>query len=401
MSSSAKTLLDYLQRKNPTVRCVRYRKVTKTNTTSAAWRTPESILKWDEFNFASLQTMYGGYLREALCHQYNDLRDYSNIPDYPLREIYDEDSFTSLIVSWNQAVVNNALAESQGFIQKCQERNEIFMAKGAQADYPGSNSQFRPDWAGTQPNEDQDNLPRNVLPGDSKMGRKFRSRLIETGDLDDLYLESDWMEPLKQVYNYCLQAKVRYGYILTEKEIIVLRIRPASETHPSPAIQSEKSSFSTQGSVTPKASAAAETTLEAFRETPATKAMRAGILEFKPITWKAGDKPDSNGQRLTINLALWWLHMMAMENSTIEDTYLSLRSTPWGPPPASCSGRNENHIPSNETRIPTPSAQQQQQTSGRKRKKSFLPDSDDEMNYLPTPKATPRQTRSMKRRQQE
>ena len=35
--------------------------------------------------------------------------------------------------------------------------------------------------------------------------------------------------PLSQIFTYCVRAKARYGYIITDKELVVLRIRSYTE----------------------------------------------------------------------------------------------------------------------------------------------------------------------------
>ena len=71
----------------------------------------------------------------------------------------------------------------------------------------------------------------NILPGDTKVGWKWSSRDIEVGDVESSYLATDWLEPIKQIYTYCIKLNVRYGNIITEKELIVTRIRPFSQDH--------------------------------------------------------------------------------------------------------------------------------------------------------------------------
>ena len=44
------------------------------------------------------------------------------------------------------------------------------------------------------------------------------------------------------------------------------------------------------------------------------------VVEYKAIDWDQTERSDSS-QGLTINLALWWLHMMASKNSSMENSY--------------------------------------------------------------------------------
>ena len=71
----------------------------------------------------------------------------------------------------------------------------------------------------------------SILPGDTKFGWKWSSRDLQVGDVDSIYLAKDWLEPIKQICTYCSKLKVCYGYIITEKELFVTRIRPFSQDH--------------------------------------------------------------------------------------------------------------------------------------------------------------------------
>ena len=52
------------------------------------------------------------------------------------------------------------------------------------------------------------------------------------------------------------------------------------------------------------------------------------VVEFKAIDWDQTERSDSS-QELTINLASWWLHMMASKNSSMENSYPALGQQIW------------------------------------------------------------------------
>ena len=91
------------------------------------------------------------------------------------------------------------------------------------------------------------------------------------------------------VHTYCVKVNARYGYIIMDEELVVLRIHPNEN---------------------------AEKTKGPRTYTPKEAAKNDGILECTLISWESGDQ-------LSVNLALWWLHLLAACNGSIE----------WGYPP--------------------------------------------------------------------
>ena len=89
----------------------------------------------------------------------------------------------------------------------------------------------QPDWAGVLRVSTQQRTS-SILPADTKVGWKWSSRDIQVGDVDSVYLAKDCLEPIKQIYTYCSKLRVRYGYIITEKELVFTRIRPFSLAGP-------------------------------------------------------------------------------------------------------------------------------------------------------------------------
>lgn len=65
---------------------------------------------------------------------------------------------------------------------------------------------------------------------------------------------------------------------------------------------------------------------------PAVRAGRSGTMEYKAIPWDIrSNQPQSTSETLTINLALWWLHLLAADASGIEDNYSPLADKPHFP----------------------------------------------------------------------
>ena len=247
----------------------------------------------------------GGELRRVLEQKF-DLQDYSGIPDFPFCEYSDEDSLEPLLIKWNHSVVSEALAKAQSFLNGMHD--PIYMVRGGQAEspYPGKN--WKPDWGCVRRSQlESPSKRKNLLPGDSKVSAKWSSKLIETGEIVYSRRSRDWMRPISQIYSYCARNNTRYGYIITDTELVAVRIRLGQQ-------YDLQTSFDTATSA-PKP-----------MKSVIVRARTEGVLEYKAIPWADGrNGARGNSKRMTINLALWWLHLIATGKTGIGEDYGSLR----------------------------------------------------------------------------
>ena len=170
------------------------------------------------------------------------------------------------------------------------------MAKGGHGWIPNipDKKSVRPDWAGitdrlTHQNE---TTPRrkcyvSILPGDSKLSTKWRSSL----DPED----AEFKRPFFQIFKYCELAKVRYGYLLTQEELVVVRVsrREQEETSDSdaPRRMSDRQLRNTVKKGQRAIHVPEDGEIGIYR-----------VLEFKSIPWE--DEAGTAGDNLSINLAL-------------------------------------------------------------------------------------------------
>ena len=315
MSSHWQTLLKYLRTPDPTVNGDRCPK--GGNTTQSTYDTPREVLEWEEFGYETLTRIYGGRLCDIL-NQTFDLVDFTNIPDFPFCRYYDEDSFQSLLVKWNLSVVTEALAKSQPLLLRA--RDHVYMVKGGQAPSPKAKAEekkkrgWKPDWGCTVGDSgptiapgDEDSEP-SLLPGDSKVSKKWSSSLIEPGRVQNRWGSKNWLSPLRQIYSYCLSNNRRYGYLITDIELVVVRVRLNRKTE--------------------------QTAQVIYSDTDSLRecARKYGVLEYKAIPWQtATGDPAQTACGLTMNLALWWLHLMATGNTNIGGDYGDLQDAVWAP----------------------------------------------------------------------
>ncbi len=339
MATFKQTLSDYLRSKNPDIHTKGCPRGSNTSSKRLAYLTPGLIEKWEDFGYDSLQKIYGGALHRVLKSEYS-CRDYSNIPQKPYCEIADENCLEMLLAMWNWRVVSEGLSKAQECLYGHQNSNVIYMAKGGRSRFAvGGN--FRPDWAGIQ-SDPEDDLsheetikPPNILPGDSKLGKKWSSNKIKDGLVKFEHLYSNWLKPLKQIYTYCVRANARYGYIITEEEVVVIRVRPIlepgelGETNDSREWQYEsEASKKEQETVDSQASFPdLDEGHDFILSSPVFKRVEDfGRLEYKAIPWSnAASLDPRRSNNLTVNLALWWLHIMASVSSNIKEQYAPLK----------------------------------------------------------------------------
>ena len=334
-------LLDYLQVKNPTL--FREKCLSGGNTFSKAnnYLIPGRIDKWEDFEYDSLQSVYGGALYRVLTREFS-YNDFSTIPRVPFRELSDEDSLDTLLTKWNQSVVSEALSLAQGCLYKPQTNKNVYMARGGQARIP---EKYRPDWAGIQAktlhaNEDGDtSKSKNILPGDTKVSKKWSSRDIVPGLVQSEHMSGDWLRPLNQLYTYCVKANARYGYIITDQELVVIRIRPILESEDSQSTNDSQETwqdFALAQDDTPTLQTSFQGTAhfpesdegnDSTMSSPTLENMEDhGRLEYKAIPWSnARSRDPRRCDDLTVNLALWWLHIMASVSSNIKERYAPLK----------------------------------------------------------------------------
>ncbi len=289
MAEETSPLLRYLQRPNPEVDSTWSIKDGRSGSKSKATRGPHDshlladALEWEGMGWKVLKPMFDDILDLPV----SNMPSFEDFLEYPrhLKEVSDENSLAQLLGRWNYPVVSTALAVAQGHpdfkdtIDVNDYPCQISMATGGQAWIP-EEKRLTPDWAGILLSCRENNQPNicnnarhylNVLPGDTKLSTKFKSKW----GWDD----QRFRDPIIQVFTYCRRASVPYGYIITQEELVILRLFYGDKDHPNSMTEGTKSRM---------------------------------YVEYKSIPW-AKDSDDG----LTINLTLWCLHMLAARRKPI------------------------------------------------------------------------------------
>ena len=96
-----------------------------------------------------------------------------------------------------------------------------------------------------------------------------------------------WYWVLSQIYTYCCLAGAPYGYVITDKELVLVHLRSNDTDAAQPVSNKRRSSRGARP--------------------PEQQSDDMPILEFKAIPWNH----DQDSKGLSVALVLWWLHMIA------------------------------------------------------------------------------------------
>lgn len=293
---TASSIFEYLTSKNPTVNHDSDGKLSKNNTTSRKWLRPRQLREWDEFSYDTMERAFRGEIMRE-CHLGRELIYPPNRPKEVLQE-RGENSARGIAALWTQQLLEQALSAVASTL------NPVYYVAGDLSEVVkgSSRSSFYPDGASVTPSElNSPSTATNRLPSDIKPALKWESAVMLKSLLND---DGHWKPgkamdniaaPIRQLYTYCVRCNARYGFLLTSKEVFLIRIRPLPEY--------------------------VEDNVEGAR---LKQAMRNyGLVEYKSIPWdKHRDgEGESEFQELTISLSLWFIHVLAGSNHELQWKY--------------------------------------------------------------------------------
>ncbi|GAO20056.1 hypothetical protein UVI_02064490 [Ustilaginoidea virens] len=158
---------------------------------------------WEDFTYDNIMAIYGNDLRSEYLGQREPT---------PLRKdlvVYDENSVESALRRFPFSVINSAL-DSMVTLREYAP----YYTHGSRC-YCGG---FIPDWSCVSDLEKKKKTGeyQSLVPGDTKPSHKWNPDMFETKP-------DVWQMPLNQVATYIAYARVRYGFIVTDREAVVLR----------------------------------------------------------------------------------------------------------------------------------------------------------------------------------
>ena len=299
------TLRDYLTTANPTLQPAwvseydeeidksppqkkkkKKRPDSASSTKNEAYPILDTISEWKEFKLETIVELFGDPTSSILNQSY-DLQDFSNT--HPcFSQISDEDSLEALLIKYTQSTILEALQKTTNSLLD----QEVTMVRGGQASlfHLDNRKDLRPDWAGRCHLQ----KANNILPGETKPSRVFSSKVLrECADRHDHVKNptADYLWPARQLTAYCVYSHMRYGYIITDEELIVVRVGTLVEQ---------------------RKNAPDHELLEDTVDNPR--------LEWQSIPWNHGN----DRSKITVNLALWALHVLAASNGLLDWKYSEL-----------------------------------------------------------------------------
>lgn len=245
--------------------------------------------------------------------------------------IFDEDSLEHLISRAIVPTVNYSLEHAWKYLYPRDVCPQV--TRGGRAKKSASeDKRLYPDWAGVHDSFKTELGFKNICPGDTKLSTKWASK-------EPVKEKLSYYFPMQQIQEYCGGAwNVRYGYLITQAELVVFRI---SKEEIGPGIASTRSKRDHQFSVPgnfgnvelqrqrqPHQRVVSDTSTrtpmsvdEEGNGNPSSPRASSkedrsyqphhGSVEYNPIEFKSIPWDESGKGKLTVKLALWWLHMMA------------------------------------------------------------------------------------------
>jgi hypothetical protein len=303
------SLFSYLTERNPQIR---YRETgilpedkIHSSTKNPIYLTPSFIRPWKEFDIQALKQIYDGQLQDILLRKPDKLRTF--VRQYcENKEVWHETSLEwHVLAKWNQEVVQEALLQSSDDLGL----GRVFMERGWAA-LP-LKDKLKPDWAGMQAPGSW-----NILPGESKYHSTFKSSVIEKncprGRVKPSHTGETWLQALKQIFTYCVRSFSRYGYIITDRELCVVRVGVSSRASSGAGDSQQPDSQMTDSS---DLDSEQKMLVQAFEN--------SGEIQYRSIPWETFSETE-NSNEITINLALWWLHILAAVNGRLSWEYKPL-----------------------------------------------------------------------------
>ncbi|KAI0908728.1 hypothetical protein F4823DRAFT_597492 [Ustulina deusta] len=347
----AKSIFEYLTCKNPDLK--HEDRMNCSLSREDSWLAPKRLVPWDEFNFHTMMKMFDESLKTELMR--NDRRLDYPAPRISLKTegtVSGEDTAINILTRWTKPMVATALEavddvfhpvfwvppslanspsiatpKSQPEVAQGSEKPRFPPLRKCRARTLTSNSASRsrsrparPDGAGIHlpdlqnnsmlGSNQQDRIKSSTrLACEIKPGSMWTSEALLSGELvdEDGYWQKNKAKsreawPLVQVYNYCVKLDTRYGFLITSREILAIRVGPPLETR---LLDSSKSSINK--------------TEQELNDLLCYK----GVMEYVVVPW-GNCRTKGRYENLTINLTLWVLCILAGQDYRPDWNYKTL-----------------------------------------------------------------------------
>ncbi|KAJ4161591.1 uncharacterized protein LMH87_007622 [Akanthomyces muscarius] len=251
---------------------------------------------WEDFTYNNIKQIF----KKDLGRRYKGENEPSPLPmDL---DVFKEDATQDALGRFPVPIVNYALDSSGG--------SEHF-GRGSRCE---TNDMYVPDWSVlSKPHAIEAGMMLNMLPGDTKISSKWRSSMLE--DNDGKF--DEWKKVLDQVVTYMAWWSARYGFIVTDTEVVALRIH-RQHVPDGLAVHRPRRSRRSDATITLSSDPVSIASSEGFQDTDPL--LWDFGVEYKAIPWSA-----HGSGKLTGKLALWALARMAScGDRSIEYSYPGL-----------------------------------------------------------------------------
>ncbi|OAL38869.1 hypothetical protein AYO20_01620 [Fonsecaea nubica] len=297
------TLFDYLTQRNAQL-VVHLSPPTYTN--SDMWDPVEAIEPWEDFDLASLTRRY----RQSLDADTSLTSTVEATEEAGHTVICDEAALNIVLGSTNISMVSRALPGS------------LFLSTGSRI---MQDPTVRPDWGVGDANIHYTH-PRGICPalvcGDTKVGWDVERaiRVVGNGGYED-HPSTHLVRPFEQLQHYCTVYRTRYGFILTNEFLVLIRLklspsaskqrlfRPRRQT----VAESHRRVLSDTSTGTNVSDVSETFSTMSFQPKPQDEDV--GGLEVKIVPW------DHGSSRETININLYFLARLASESRELSHHY--------------------------------------------------------------------------------
>lgn len=265
-------LLEVLTRPNVGVQSVA---VPGGNTSSAMTISVDTWYPWINFNYTTLTRIF----RRELASEYRGSQE--RVPLDDDTNICSEDTLEDLLRGFITPAVNYAL---NGQVGSC------YFGRGSRCSI-----YIKSDWSVTSPDWiNNDGGYINILPGDTKLSSKWQPTMID----GTARQYAEWKKVMAQVVGYMVSHESRYGFVITDACLVVLRVTRREST----------SDITTISDVSMVSSSSDDSSQD-----------RPLQWEYHPPEYAIVPWSAHGPGNLTIKLSLWFLAMMAANGDRFLD----------------------------------------------------------------------------------
>ncbi|KAI2633061.1 hypothetical protein GGS26DRAFT_65781 [Hypomontagnella submonticulosa] len=303
------SFLEYLTLPNPNADSSRCKDGYSTKSMSGYG--PDDVKPWTDLTLENLEMSYKNILLQPMDEP--RIRSAREISPERTR-LFEESSVQTLAEDWNEKVVQHVLNGTRSILhQELPDgpfnNGKIYFTKNRGQGHikDGRGVRQKPDWCLYQKGGVADaECYRNLLPGDIKPAKKWKSIWIESSDQDEKK-KADLV--LAQITKYMSLGNTRYGFILSEEELVAMRLsRFIRDKEALEELAQDKSEFEKH---------LADSTMNLEKDPDGSFGgadQTDGILlEYCGIPWAA-----SGIGSFTVNLTLWWLSVLAVQGAPIK-----------------------------------------------------------------------------------